>query len=435
MSADRLETSTHQANYQEGSLQTDVAIVGGGMVGLSLALLVAHKIPDARISIIEHYPLDTSQSHTKKMYQPSFDERSTAISSNSATIFKQLGLWCDIQQHITPISRVHVTDRGHFGATSYAEQDNNNQSLGFVVDNRWLGYCLAQKTAQLPNIEIFAPANAKNISFHSGGATIELDGSNVSRGASHFPRELNCDLLVVADGAESELRQKMGIATEEDDYHQVAVIANVEFEHAHHGVAYERFTESGPLALLPLGARNSASKSALVWTTPKSKVDEVMGWDDHTFLTNLQSAFGYRLGHFTKVGERHHYSLKCVIAKEQVRSSMVLMGNAAHYLHPVAGQGFNLALRDCLHLSNQLAKQQQRGEPLGQLQGLQEYVANQQSDQWLTVNMSHNFNRLFTNENKAAQALRNVGLLGLGLFQPAKDTFFNRMMGKGARIF
>lgn len=408
---------------------TDVAIVGGGMVGLSLALLIAHKTPSIRVTVVEAHSLMPSLS----MYQPSYDDRSTAVSSNSATIFQQLGLWHDIAQHITPISCVHVTDRGHLGSTSYAEQDNAKQALGFVVNNRWLGQCLAKKITQMDNVNVIAPAKASDIKFYAGGASVVLEGT--LDGDEKCSGKLDCELLVVADGAQSTLRQKMGIATATDDYHQVALIANVEFENSHQGVAYERFTRTGPLALLPIGEQAKASKSALVWTTPKDAINDVMAWDDDTFLSNLQKAFGYRLGHFLKVGARHHYPLKCIIAKEQVRSSMVLMGNAAHYLHPVAGQGFNLALRDCLHLSRQLDKQYQRSENLGKLSGLQEYIEAQQSDQWLTVNMSHSFNTLFSNDRLPAQAGRNLGLLCLGLFQPAKDMFFNRMMGKGARIF
>ncbi len=388
-------------------------------MGLSLAQLLSQAFPARQIALIDRFSLDAPE----QLYQPSFDYRSTAISRDSADIFERLGVWRALSEHATAIRRVHVSDRGHAGKTSYSEQDNNGRALGYVVDNAWLGRVLAEQVLNLPNVRRIAPAVVNSLRVGADGAHIEI----AENGQVY---SLRSQLAIVADGADSTIRQSLGIMTEVHDYHQSAVIANVAFEKPHQGVAYERFTEDGPVALLPHGESDSANSSSLVWTTPKAKVEEVLQWSDEMFLSALQKAFGYRLGKFIKVGARLHYPLRRVIAKEQARGSVVLMGNAAHALHPVAGQGFNLALRDAECLTATLVKASGRGESLGSLRVLTSYVAQQQKDQWLTTNLSHGFNRIFADARLPVQGLRNAALIALNLGAPIKKSFFDQMMGK-----
>ncbi len=403
-------------------IHCDIAIIGGGMMGLSLVHLLQRYLPGLRLCLLERFPLDT-----EKLYQPSFDQRSTAISRDSADIFAGLGLWPAMAEHSTAIRRVHVSDRGHVGTTAYSEADNDDRALGYVVDNAWLGQCLAKGLGQQQQLNVLAPAQVNALRPTTEGARIEalIDGQT---------QHLHCTLAVIADGAQSPLRSALGIATEVYDYQQSAVIANVAFEKPHGGDAFERFTAQGPVALLPLGESDAASTAALVWTTPCVQVDTVMDWSEEVFTAELQQAFGYRLGAFTRVGTRHHYPLKSVLAKEQVRSSMVLMGNAAHALHPVAGQGFNLALRDAEQLVKVLVGAQTQGKALGALSVLQTYVERQYSDQWLTSMISHGFNRVFADSRTAVQAARNLGLISLNMCPPIKKSFFNQMMGKGTLV-
>ncbi len=398
----------------------DIAIVGGGMAGLSLAQLMSQHLPDLQICLIDKFPLELNDN----LYQPSFDHRSTAISRDSADIFDRLGLWQSIGEHATAIRRVHVSDRGHMGSTSYSENDNDGEPLGYVVDNAWLGRSLAKGVIEQSRITRLAPANVSSLKIGADGATLSLEAEqNI---------QIKCQLVVIADGANSSLRNSLGIATESFDYQQAAIIANVAFEKPHLGVAYERFTDTGPVALLPLGESDDARTSSLVWTTPNARLESALAWTDEQFAEELQTAFGYRLGKFTRIGERFHYPLKRMLAKEQVRSSVVLMGNAAHSLHPVAGQGFNLALRDAERLTSTIAQYRARGESLGSLAMLKPYIEKQQSDQWLTSMISHGFNRVFSDQRLVLQGARNLALIGLNLNQGIKKTFFDQMMGKGS---
>jgi 2-octaprenyl-6-methoxyphenol hydroxylase/2-octaprenylphenol hydroxylase len=232
------------------------------------------------------------------------------------------------------------------------------------------------------------------------------------------------------------LRTQLGIDVEVKHYAQHAVIANVETSEAHNGRAFERFTSEGPVALLPLGGDSNSKKSALVFTRPQNNVEETLTCDDEEFLALLQSTFGYRLGKFTRVGKRFSYPLSLSVAREQIRSSVVLMGNAAHFLHPVAGQGFNLALRDVAQLVAALSpvylqrKQGNTAVRYGDLHTLLAYYDAQKKDQGLTGLISDTFNYLFSNEHFLKQAGRNVGLLALELNDGLKREVFHRMMGE-----
>lgn len=424
--------------------RVNIAVIGGGMVGLSLLQLIAKYLPDCRACLIEAHAFDSSVSQ-----QPSFDRRSTALARGSIEIFDALGLWSSMKRKTTPISRVHVTDRGHIGSAVYDAQTANasreeTSMLGCVVENSWLGQQLlrgldkrglqigeAEASGELllsetSGVSILAPAHLENIRPRQGHVQLSIDQEGTKF-------ELDAELVIVADGAASSTREKLGIGVERTPYHQAAVIANVEYTEAHQGVAFERFTARGPMALLPLGEALHARTSALVWTHPTSEVDRVMQWSDDEFLKQLQLAFGYRLGKFTRVSTRVSYPLELLQASEQIRSNIVLMGNAAHYLHPVAGQGFNLALRDCAQLISVLQTARMSGKSLGELELLQRYLDKQEGDQWLTTQLSHNFNRVFSNNQKAWQFVRNVGLISLELCSPLKQQFFAQMMGQGQK--
>ncbi|MFL0811416.1 MAG: 2-octaprenyl-6-methoxyphenyl hydroxylase [Agarilytica sp.] len=396
--------------------QSDIAIVGGGMAGLSLALLLAAYLPSKKISVIETYPFSL-----ETLYQPSFDQRSTAISSDSARIFRDLNVWSEISEHVTAIRKVQVSDKGHMGRTAYQESDNKKETLGFVVDNAWLGRCLISAARDVSNIELIAPEHVQSLVPRKKGAQLICQ--------NHI---YQCELVVIADGANSRLREQLGITVDTFNYRQHAIIANVAFEKPHKGCAFERFTEQGPVALLPLGESDEANTANLVWTTPESQLQERFELADEEFLRALQKVYGYQLGQFTKVSKRVSYPLVRQVAKEQIRSSIVLMGNAAHALHPVAGQGFNLALRDAERLSQSLQEAESESCELGSLKILQQYLDKQSKDQWLTTMISHGFNRIFSDDRLAVQGCRNLGLISLNLVQPVKREFFNQMMGKGS---
>lgn len=416
----------------------DVIIAGGGMVGLTQALMLVQEMPSLRVALIERH----APSPESAAAGPNFDSRSTAVSAGSVELLDALGVWSRVQSagngHATPILSVDVSDKGHLGRTRYHVQDQRASqafgALGYVVDNANLGAALLDLVKCCPFISYFCPAEVTDITPKSASVDVQVRPTQAVTEGGIEPCQLEAQLLIIADGADSALRSKLGIGAQVSDYQQHAVVANVQHSQPHKFVAFERFTEQGPMALLPKGGERgskSASQSALVWTRPVANLEQTLAYDDSEFLNELQNVFGYRLGEFKRVSKRNHYPLSLTMAKEQVRSGIVLIGNAAHFLHPVAGQGFNLAVRDCAALTAALASAHRRGQWLGSLVTLQAYMRHQERDQQATTLLSHSFNSLFSNNRKPLQLLRNLGLLGLQVVPNVQQDFFNQMMGRG----
>ncbi|HEX7763457.1 MAG TPA: FAD-dependent monooxygenase, partial [Cellvibrio sp.] len=273
------------------TLDCDIAIIGGGMVGTSLASLLAASQPQLRIALIEAQPFAQAD---ELHFQPSFDARSTALSYGTATILRELGLWETLQQHITPITQVHVSDRGHFLGGVIDAKENNLDAVGYVIENAWLGNVLLAHVQAQKNIQCFTSSTVTALTPQQDCALL-----NVQTDAQHF--FIKTSLAVIADGGDSPLRAGLGIGTQTRAYGQTAIITNVEFSAPHHGVAYERFTADGPVALLPLGESASAQQSALVWTLPAAQADGIAALGDEEFLAQLQQQFGFRVGHFKRV--------------------------------------------------------------------------------------------------------------------------------------
>lgn len=403
----------------------DIAIIGGGMVGTSLASMLAASQPHLRIALIEAQPFARADD---VHYQSSFDARSTALSYGTAKIMQELGLWSELQQHITPIAQVHVSDRGHFLGGLIDAETNNLEAVGYVVENAWLGKVLLASVQARESIQCFAPAKVLELIPQENSTRLR-----VQTDAREF--FIDTALAVVADGGDSAVRRDLGIATHIREYGQTAIITNVEFSEPHQGIAFERFTDQGPIALLPLGESVGAQKSALVWTLPADQADEMLLASDADFLAHLQTRFGFRVGKFTRVAKRFAYPLQLVLAEEQVRSHVVLLGNAAHFLHPVAGQGFNLALRDCACLVETLCNALVKGQSPGDLSVLQTYLETQALDQQLTIEFSDKLVRLFSNNHLPLIALRHLGLLSLESLPLLKDQFIAQTMGTAGRQY
>lgn len=401
--------------------RTDIAIVGGGMVGISLALLLARENPHWQIALVESFPLATNADLS---YRSSFDARSTALSAGSYEIFRRCGIWPLLQQHVTCIRQVHVSDKGHFGGSTIDADAHGVEAVGYVVENAWLGKVLAAQLGELPQIRCYAPASVRKVQATARGYSLALEQEEERQ-------SLDCQLLVLADGADSQLRAGLGIATDRRNYQQSAVVANISCDRPHGGVAYERFTADGPVALLPLGESDDSCTMALVWTRPAERVEALRDCSDEEFLRALQEQFGFRQGVFNRVSSRHIYPLQLSVAKEQIRRGLVLMGNAAHFLHPVAGQGFNLALRDCQALTEALAAGSASGLALNDLSLLQNYLQQQAPDQWATIQLSDNFVRWFSSGDLGKSVLRNLGLFALDVLPVAKRLLSKQTMGLG----
>ncbi len=387
-----------------------LAIVGGGLVGASLALALQQgaKARGWNIALIEPFEPGSE-------YQPSYDARSTALSYGTRLIYQRLGVWERIAERAEPITQIHVSDRGRAGATRLDASDQQVPALGYVVENAWIGHCLWQALDD-EVLTRHCPAEVEQMQAVAAGYRLTLTTGQV----------LDCDLAVLADGGRSALREQLGIAIKTTPYDQSALIANVTPGKPHGGQAFERFTDDGPMALLPL----QDNRCALVWTRPEEDAARLAALPEAAFLDELQQAFGYRLGGFQQVGARHLYPLMLIEAEEQVRSGLVVLGNAAHSLHPIAGQGYNLSLRDTEALAAALLSSSAK---LGDIGVLQAYHRQQRTDQWLTVGFSDRLTRLFAGSALLSVAGRNLGLLGLDLLPPAKAWFARQAMGLGVR--
>jgi 2-octaprenyl-6-methoxyphenol hydroxylase len=400
----------------------DIVIVGGGLVGASFASALAAQLRGTGSSILVIEAAPTLQ------VSASFDVRSTALSHGSQRLYEQLGLWPAIASHATPIRRIHVSDRGRFGVVRLDSAQMQVDALGHVAENQPLGQVLTRALEEDPDIDLLSPASVSALTPLPRG--MRLQGQGV---AGALPA-IETDLVVLADGGRSSLLDQLGIGCSQTPYGQHALIANVAFTEPHRHVAYERFTDTGPLAVLPLADDDEArARGALIWTLPDAEAQAVAELPEREFLSRLQERFGYRLGRFDKVGARAMYPLTLSVAREQVRPSLVLLGNVAHTLHPVAGQGLNLALRDAQSLAQQIARARAQGIAPGAMSVLQAYVAQQHNDQQLTIGFSDYMTRLFSSAHPALVWARKAGLFSIDLLPPVKKQFARRAMGLGER--
>lgn len=398
----------------------DCVIVGGGMVGASLALALAGA--DERVAVIEAHPPGAPG-------QPSFDDRATALSNGSQRIFASLGVWSALADFATPIRSIHVSDRGRFGISRIEAHREGVEALGFLVRNRHIGRALTQRLEATDGVHTFAPASAEEIRVRDSRVELQIKGSG--------SRSVRTNLLVAADGQRSSVCRDLGIEASRTEYDQVALVANIATEKDLAGVAYERFTESGPLAVLPMSdedAPGRGGRATIVWSVPAEEAAGMLALDDATFGARLQEAFGFRLGHILRVGQRVSYPLALVQSREQVRNRVVVVGNAAHSLHPVAGQGFNLSLRDVAALAETIALARQAGEDPGTLTVLQRYADWRARDQRDVVRFSDGLLKVFGSSNPVARAGRNLGLVALELVPGAKNLVARQTMGVAGRL-
>lgn len=399
----------------------DIVIAGGGLVGASLA--VALKSSGWRVAVVE--PISP-----KATEQPSFDDRQTALAPTSRRFFAHLGLWETIASQAAPIAEIHVSDRGHAGFTRLTAQAEGLPALGHVTPNRVLGAALGP--AMREAARVFCPAKIV--------ATAMQDPSrrSIQIETDEGVQTLSTQLLVVADGKHSMTREALGIGLKERDYGQSAIIANLKTEYPHAGRAYERFTTAGPLAVLP-GVNDSVS---VVWALPHEQAQAALEqWSESVFLNRLQAVFGWRLGRLHSLGKRQIYPLQSVMANALIEQRAVVLGNAAHALHPVAGQGLNLALRDVAALAEVMgvssaasANATQRPPDPGAQALLQAYAHERHRDCQRTFAFTDGLVRLFSNQWLPLVAARNVGLTLLDLIPPARRALLKQATGAALNV-
>ena len=396
----------------------DVVVVGGGMVGASFALNLAQKINDCEYSILVVEAVDSKNSDQ----QSSFDSRSTALSFGSRQILENMNLWPAIKQIVEPIVEIQVSDRGHFGGTTLSSAEQGVEALGYVIENRELGSILNQAMRDSDGVSLLVPASITQMKPCQSGMELTV-------GVAGHLTKISAKLVVLAEGGRSSACEDLGIDKTKTNYGQHAIITNVAFERPHSGVAFERFTESGPLAVLPLSDFQRLNRAALVWTVLESSLEELLRCDEETFMSMLTQHFGKRLGKVLQIGQRVTYPLSLTLAKEQVRPGLVLLGNVAHTLHPVAGQGLNLALRDSAALVRQLFKAKQQQTAPGEMKILQAYQESQNQDQFESVLFTDQMVKLFSNNKSNRLAIRKLGFLSLELVPSVRARFTQSAMG------
>ncbi|MEW7980630.1 MAG: 2-octaprenyl-6-methoxyphenyl hydroxylase [gamma proteobacterium symbiont of Phacoides pectinatus] len=392
----------------------DLVIVGGGMVGASLVRALVGR--GLSVALVEAWPLDSEA-------QPSYDDRAIALSQGTRVILESIGVWERLAGDVEPIRRIHVSDRGQFGFARLDCRDHDLEALGYVATGHALGQALLRGVGDLPGVTLLCPARLDSFELDDQAArlTLSLDEGE---------RRISAPLLVAADGARSMVRAALGIEAREWGYGQTAIISNLTSGTPSPGVAYERFTDAGPMAMLPL----SGGRYALVWTVADAEVEEVMALDDTQILARVQGRFGNRLGRFQRAGRRSSYPLKLLLAREQVRSRLALIGNAAHAVHPITGQGFNLGIRDVAVLAEVLGDARAAGADIGALETLRAYADWRQRDQQGVALMTDGLVRLFTNPLPPVRLARNLGLLALDLAPPLKQLLSRQFMGLNGRL-
>jgi 2-octaprenyl-6-methoxyphenol hydroxylase len=390
----------------------DIVIAGGGMVGSSLALALAPL--GLRVAIVEQVARDAGQ-------QPSFDDRSTALSRSTQRMFEAIGTWDAVVAAATPITNIHVSDKGRFGFAHIDAAEQGVEALGYVVINRVLGGMLQDSLMSVDGLDVLCPARITGASPGPDIVTVAVDQDGT-------PTDISCRLLVAADGANSRVRDLAGIGVNRVAYEQRAIIGNLLPEKPLRQRAFERFTAAGPLAVLPV----AEGRAGFVWVVAERDAERVLGLDDDAFLAELQETFGNRLGALTRVGKRSSYPLSLSKAIRLTAQRTALVGNAAHGLHPAAAQGFNLGLRDVAALCDCIADSC-GGDP-GASEVLGRYAEWRRSDQRKLVHFTDGLVRLFGATQPPIPALRDAGMLAFDLVPGVRKLFAQHTMGLAGRL-
>src|SRR5262245_13804160 len=397
----------------------DVLIAGGGAVGSALAFALGELPLDVVLVEAQQVQL---------LAQPSFDSRVTALANGSQKILSGLGLWRDLAGYVESIRSIHISERGRFGAARIEAREEHVPALGYTVENQTLGRVLWERLQRLQRVEVLAPAKVVALK-HGADATevtIERDGA---------AETVRAKLVIAADGIRSAVRAALGVSTSEDDYEQRAVVFNCSTEARLDGRAFERFSDRGPIALLPL----TGGRGAVIWTLPEGDAQQIAALPADAFRAELQAAFGQRLGRFTRIGERHLYTLARVASEAIHGPRAVLIGDAALRLHPVAGQGFNLALRDISTLAEVIADSL-RAPPsgaapdVGAADLLERYASWRAGDRKRVSSFTHGLIQLFGETAPGMGLGRGLGLMAFDLVPGAKALLARRTMGKAGRL-
>jgi 2-octaprenyl-6-methoxyphenol hydroxylase len=390
----------------------DIAIVGGGLAGASLAIALAPL--GYKIIVIEAVA-------PKAAEQPSYDDRTLALSHSSCRILSAMGLWQNLAADATAIRKIFVTELNRPGRVVLDSQEMGLSEFGHVVEARRFGVAVISAMERTNNISVMCPASVCGFETSEDAAILSIE---TDTGKS----SLHARLVVAADGANSFVRRQVQIQTQTRDYGQSAIICNITPSIAHEGRAFECLTKTGPFAILP----HTGMRCGLVWSVSSESTRELLELTDSEFLERAQQRFGMELGPFVKAGNRSAYPLKLVRAKEDVRERLVILGNAAHAIHPVGAQGFNLALRDVAVLAEILADSD--GDDPGAADLLRQYSHWREPDQRGTIAQSDGITRLFSHPSTLLAGLRTAAFIAHELSPTLRRHTANKAMGYRGRV-
>lgn len=401
-------------------LDYDILIVGAGLNGASLAYALALYNQGLRIGLIEARMLSISSG-----VQTPYDARSIALAYGSRLIYQYLGLWEDMAPHATAIHSVHISERGHFGSLDFNKTELGIDALGYVIPAVVLQNILNNALYNISKkggLDLIYPAQVTAVHRSADKVTVEYKKEGIFQASAK--------LLIAADGANSIVRRLSGIPVITEDYEQAAIITNINLARNHWGVAYERFTKEGILAMLPL----SNQRCTLIWTVQKSQLNYLLELSDQDFLKSIQQLFGYRLGRLESLAKRNAVPLQKIQSLDPVQKRLVLVGNAAHSLHPVAAQGLNLGLRDMAVLLEIILDAHKNKQDIGSMEILKSYMARRGSDQDQIMGFIDGLIKLFGKQSSVLGALRGFGLQFLDINPLAKYYLARLAMGTGGGI-
>ena len=397
-------------------LETDVILAGGGMVGLTLGLALAQG--GLKVTIAEPMPA-SAQTDAK------FDGRVSALAYAAVRLFKALEVWPHLQAHAQPISDILVTD-GKLGGTAspfslhFDAAELGEASLGSIVENRHIRLGLFAAAAEQKNLTLISGVALTDLASDPHGITATLSDGRKIRGR----------LAVAADGRLSPMRDLMGLGLVGWSYPQVGIVTTVEHERPHNGVAYEHFLSSGPFAILPM----TGNRSSLVWTEKETLAPKMMALSDAAFDAELARRFGIHLGRTKAVGPRWSYPLKFHLARAYVKPRFALAGDAAHGIHPIAGQGLNLGLKDAAALAETVIDSARLGLDIGGLETLKRYERWRRFDSFTLAASTDALNRLFSNDIAPLRVLRDLGMGLVDQIGPARRFFMRHAGGDVGKL-
>jgi 2-octaprenyl-6-methoxyphenol hydroxylase len=391
----------------------DVAIVGGGMVGASLALALSPT--PLRVMLVE-------AATPEDEHQPSFDDRAIALGNGSRRILEAIGAWEGIDPHASRVREIQVSDAGHFGAARLSAADQGLEALGYVCSNRHIGAAFRAALARRQGLLLRQPARVTDVQLGADKARLVVQAGGEPRA-----ERVEARLVVAADGAGSRVRAAAGIGSSDEDYGQVAIVVPVQTDRPSQGIAYERFTRTGPLAVLPM----AGGHHTVVWTLAPERAAEVLAMTPAAFEAELQQSFGWRIGRVLRSGARASYPLRLSRAEALAAPRTVLVGNAAQGLHPVAGQGFNLGLRDAAVLAELLAGLPANAADPGDPALLERYARRRATDRGGMIRFTDGLVRGFASARPGLALARSLALAAFDLSPPAQRALSRVSWGFG----